>query len=54
MLTPLAEHPMAGPQVAGKPYRFFVTRRYRYRLANVVQGERVEVVDILHPRQDLP
>lgn len=48
----LREHPWMGPPIPGTGLRRHVTRRYPYRVIYRITKDRVEVRDILHPRQD--
>lgn len=48
----LAEFPMIGVTVPETFLRCHVTRRYRYRIIYRVEGERVEIRDVMHPSQD--
>ncbi|MCX7300392.1 MAG: type II toxin-antitoxin system RelE/ParE family toxin [Rhodobacterales bacterium] len=43
----LAEFPKMGRAIEGTRLRYVLSRKYRYR----IEGEAVEIHDILHPRQ---
>jgi plasmid stabilization system protein ParE len=47
----IAEFPEMGRSINGTNLRYHVTARYRYRLIYRVRGERVEIVEVLHPRR---
>ena len=45
----LGDYPLMGPAIPETRLRRHVTRRYRYRVIYRVQGDRVEVRDVMHP-----
>ncbi len=47
----IAEFPQMGRRIDGTSLRYHVTARYRYRVIYRVWGERVEIVEVLHPRR---
>jgi plasmid stabilization system protein ParE len=47
----LAEFPMIGRTIEATRLRYLLSRRYRYRIIYRINGETVEIRDILHPRQ---
>jgi plasmid stabilization system protein ParE len=47
----IAAFPGIGRRIEGTALRYLVTRRYRYRVIYRARGERVEIVEVLHPRR---
>ena len=47
----IAQFPQMGRRIDGTSLRYHITGRYRYRLIYRVRGERVEIVEVLHPRR---
>lgn len=47
----IAAFPMMGRTIEGTRLRYLLSRRYRYRIIYRIEGETVEIRDILHPRQ---
>ena len=51
LATLIAEFPEMGRKIEGTTLRYHVTRRYHYRVVYRVTGDRLEVVEVLHPRR---
>ncbi|WP_165375232.1 type II toxin-antitoxin system RelE/ParE family toxin [Roseovarius nitratireducens] len=47
----IADFPEMGRRIDGIGLRYHVTARYLYRVIYRVRGERVEIVEVLHPRR---
>ncbi len=47
----LAEFPKIGRAIDGTRLRYALSREYRYRIIYRIEGETIEIRDILHPRQ---
>ncbi|MGQ0563728.1 MAG: type II toxin-antitoxin system RelE/ParE family toxin [Gemmobacter sp.] len=46
--------PGLGRRLEGTSLRLHVTRRYRYRIIYRLDGDTVDIREVLHPRQDGP
>jgi plasmid stabilization system protein ParE len=47
----LAEFPKIGRAIEGTSLRYILSRKYRYRIIYRIEGDAIEIRDILHPRQ---
>ena len=47
----IAEFPKIGRAIEGTSLRYVLSRKYRYRIIYRIEGETLEIRDILHPRQ---
>jgi plasmid stabilization system protein ParE len=48
----IAEFPEMGRRIDGTGLRYHVTRRYRFRIVYRIAPEGVQVVDVMHPKQE--
>ena len=47
----IAAYQEMGRRIEGTDLRYHITRRYRYRVIYRLDGEVVQVVDVMHPRR---
>jgi len=48
----LGHFPMIGTAIPDTSTRYHVTRKYKYRLVYRLREDRVEILQVYHPRQD--
>lgn len=47
----IADFPQIGRRIDSRGLRYHVTARYRYRVIYRIWRDKVEIVEVLHPRQ---